>query len=64
YFVFGDNSMRVVVTAMLWIEVIFILINGAILWLLLRRSSPQEMTAAERFAQSAELLQANRRGKT
>ncbi|HUX24844.1 MAG TPA: hypothetical protein VMV87_09540 [Burkholderiales bacterium] len=64
YFVFGDNSTRVVVATMLWIEVIFVLINGAILWLLLRRSSPQEMTAAERFAQSAELLGASRRRKT
>jgi len=64
YFLFGDNSMRVVVTAMLWVEVIFVLINGAMLWLLLRRPAPQEMTAAERFAQSAELLGANRRRKT
>jgi hypothetical protein len=64
YFVFGDNSMRVVVTAMLWVEVVFILINGAMLWLLLRRPAPQEMTAAERFAQPAELIRADRRSRT
>jgi len=63
YFVFGDNSMRVIVAAMLWVEVMFVLINGAMLWLLLRRPEPREMTAAERFAQSAELLGANRRRK-
>src|ERR1700690_795602 len=33
YFVFGDNSMRVIVTAALWLEVIFVLVNGAMLWL-------------------------------
>ncbi len=63
YFVFGDNSMRVIVAAMLWVEVIFILVNGAMLWLLLRRPAPREMTAAERFAQPAELLGASKRRK-
>ena len=64
YFVFGDNSMRVIVASMLWLEVIFILLNGALLWLLLRRQRPREMTAAERFAQSGELLRPDTRRKT
>jgi type II secretory pathway component PulF len=64
YFVFGDNSMRVVVAAMLWIEVVFILVNGAMLWLLFRRPGPRELTAAQRFAQSEEMLGRPVRRKT
>lgn len=63
YFVFADNSMRVIVAAMLWLEVMFILANGAMLWLLLQRPSPQEWTAAERFAQSEQRLGIDKRGK-
>lgn len=62
YFVFDDNSMRVMVSAMLWLEVIFILVNGAMLWLLLQRPAPRELTAAERFARG-ELLAADARRK-
>lgn len=64
YFVFGDNSMRVIVAAMLWLEVIFILVNGAMLWLLFQRPAPRELTAAERFAQPGELLGTSMRRKT
>jgi membrane-associated HD superfamily phosphohydrolase len=63
YFVFKDNSMRVIITSMLWLEVIFILVNGAMLWLLLHRPAPQEMSAAERFAQAEELLGTRTRRK-
>lgn len=59
HFVFADNSMRVVVATILWLEVIFILVNGAILWLLFCKPGPRELTAAERYAQSAELLETN-----
>ena len=64
YFVFKDNSMRVIVASMLWFEVIFILVNGAMLWLLLHRPAPRELTAAERFAQPGELLGTSTRRKT
>lgn len=63
YFVFDDNSRRVIVAPILWLEIIFILVNGAMLWLLLRKGSPQQMTAAERFAQPEELLRAAPRKK-
>jgi hypothetical protein len=63
YFVFGDNSMRVIVAAMLWLEVIFILVNGAMLWLLFRRPAPRELTDAERYAQPGELLGKSTRRK-
>ena len=63
YFVFGDNSMRVIVVAMLWLEVMFILANGAMLWLFFCQSAPPELTAAERFAQPAKLLGTSTRRK-
>ena len=63
YFVFGDNSMRAVVTTILWLEVIFILLNGAILWLLFCKPGPRELTAAERFAQPEERLGIDTRRK-
>ena len=56
YFLFANNSSRVLITPMLWLEVAFILVNGVLLWLLLCQSGPRELTAAERFAQSAEQL--------
>ena len=64
YFVFGDNSRRVVVATILWLEAIFILVNGAILWLLFCKPGPREMTAAERFAQSEERLGIDKRRKS
>ncbi|MBE0612439.1 MAG: hypothetical protein IH604_02105 [Burkholderiales bacterium] len=62
YFIFGDNSRRVIVAVMLWLELVFILVNGAMLWLLFQRPGPRELTAAERFAQPKELLAAGTRG--
>ncbi len=64
YFVFGDNATRVIVAAMLWVEVVFILINGALLWLFFCQPAPRAMTAAERFAQPDELLGAGTRRTT
>jgi hypothetical protein len=64
YFVFGDNTMRVMVAAMLWLEVVFILVNGAMLWLFFCQPGPREMTAAERFAQSEDVLGRPVRRKT
>jgi len=63
YFVFGDNSMRVIAATILWVETIFILVNGAIVWLLLSKPGPRELTAAERFAQSEERLGIDTRKK-
>lgn len=36
YFVFGDNSRRLIVTAILYIEVALVLINGGLAWLFFR----------------------------
>ena len=38
YFLFGEHGARTIVAALLYIEVIFVLINGAILWLLFRKT--------------------------
>jgi hypothetical protein len=39
YFVFEDNSRRVIVVAVLWFEITLIVVTGAMLWLLLRKSA-------------------------
>ena len=56
YFLFADNSSRVLITPMLWLEIVFILVNGAVFWLLFCQSGAREPSAAERFAQSEALL--------
>ena len=38
YFLFGDHGARTIVTQLLYIEVVFVLANGAILWLLFRQT--------------------------
>lgn len=47
YFLFGDNSQRQMVTAILYIEVALVLINGALLWLLFKDKTPDEVSAEE-----------------
>lgn len=48
HFVFGDNSQRHLVAPILYIEVFLALANGALLWLLLKDKTADEI-AAERF---------------
>ena len=57
YFLFGDHGARAIVPQMLYIEVVFILINGALLYLLLRKGGGVELTPALRAALAAELRQ-------
>ena len=47
YFLFGDNSQRQMVAAILYIEVCLVLINGSILWLLFRNRDQDKLTADE-----------------
>ncbi|MDX9994894.1 MAG: hypothetical protein RBS28_06180 [Rhodocyclaceae bacterium] len=47
YFLFADNSQRQLVATILYIEVALILVNGAILWLLLKNRGPETPSAAE-----------------
>ncbi|MFM9967559.1 MAG: hypothetical protein ACKVQK_04025 [Burkholderiales bacterium] len=60
YFLFGDHGARAIVPQMLYIEVIFILINGALLYLLLRKGGGAELTPAQRAALAAEVRRAQR----
>jgi len=60
YFLFGDHGGRAIVPQMLYIEVIFILVNGAMLYLLMRKGGGVELTPAQRQALAAELRRAKR----
>lgn len=56
YFVFGDNRQRVIVTPILYLEVIFILINGALFWLMFReRKGDADLTPEQAMALAATL---------
>lgn len=45
YFVFGDHSKQNLVVAILYLEVIFVLVNGGLLWLVLRRTKADDLDA-------------------
>jgi len=47
YFLFGDNSQRQLVTAILYIEVALVVINGGLLWLLFKDKTADEVSAEE-----------------
>lgn len=55
YFVFGEHGTRAIVMQLLYLEVIFVLFNGGILWLLFRKTP--RMTDAERAALLREMRQ-------
>lgn len=59
YFIFSAPREHVIVTAMLYIEVIFVLINGALLWLMFRDRTPVVLTTDEKLKLLRE-LQKNR----
>lgn len=48
YFLFGDNSQRQLVTAILYIEVTLVVVNGGLLWLLFK-DKKQEAASAEKI---------------
>jgi len=54
YFIFSRPPNHTIVTTLLYLEVAFILINGALLWLILRDKSP-ELTPEEAYALAAKL---------
>jgi hypothetical protein len=47
HFLFGDNSQRQLVTAILYIEVALVVINGGLLWLLFKDKTQEEVSAEE-----------------
>ena len=60
YFLFGDNSQRQLVTPILYIEVALIIINGGLLWLLLKDKGPEE-ASAEQIRALAQRVRATQR---
>ena len=55
FLVFGDNTQRFIVTPILWLEVIFILVNGGLFWLLLKDRGREQLSADEIRRLSGEL---------
>lgn len=55
YLVFGDNTRRVIVSPILYLEAIFVLVNGAIFWLLLKDRGREQLSAREIKRLSTEL---------
>ncbi len=54
YFIFSRPPNHTIVTTLLYLEVAFILVNGALLWLIFRDKSP-ELTPEEAYALAAKL---------
>lgn len=62
YFVFGDTGQRQIVSALLYIEVALVLINGGLLWLLFAQRRDHDLSAEEMQA-LAKTLQERQQGK-
>ena len=58
YFVFGEHGQRAIVTQILYLEVIFILINGALMYLLFSQAKSSDLSPGERAALIEELKRA------
>jgi hypothetical protein len=61
YFLFGEHAKRTIVTAILYIEVFIILVNGALLFLLFRKNQPMELDLDDRAAIIEQLKKASER---
>jgi hypothetical protein len=55
YFVFAPHGGRAIVTQLLWIEVTFVLVNGALLYLLCKSPAPVAVSDKARAQFAAEL---------
>lgn len=60
YFIFARQPNHVVVATILYLEVVFMLINGALFWLIFRESDQAQMTPDEAYKLLVEIEQ---RGK-
>lgn len=59
YFVFGNNSLRQIVASILYLELVLIIINGALLWLLFRDKTPEEVAAEQARALAQQIRAAH-----
>lgn len=55
YFIFFQQPNHTIVTTLLYLEVAFILVNGAIFWLIFKPRSPAELSAEQLYALSERL---------
>ena len=55
YFIFSAGPMLTIVTPILYLEVIFVLFNGAVLWLLFRKEKTPELSPQEAMQLMREL---------
>jgi len=55
YFIFSAGPMLTIVTPILYLEVIFVLFNGAVLWLLFRKEKVMELSPQEAMQLMREL---------
>ena len=62
YFIFGDNSQRQIVTTILYLEIMVVLVNAGLLWLLLRDKSEGEQESERLAALASEMARAQKRG--
>jgi hypothetical protein len=60
YFVFARQPNHVIVATVLYLEVAFILVNGALFWLIFRARDPAMMTAEEAYQALLEMQQRRR----
>ena len=60
YFIFARQTNHVIVTTILYLEVFFVLINGALFWLIFRDKKQEAMTPQEAYALMMEM---KKRGK-
>jgi len=60
YFLFGDHGERTIVTAILYIEVFMILVNGGLLYLLFRHAKPVQIGDGDRATIIEQLKRASR----
>ena len=61
YFIFAAGPMLAIVTPMLYLEVVFVLFNGAVLWLLFRKDKPVELSPQEAMQLMRELSEKRRK---
>ena len=50
YFIFSQKPSHVIVTTLLYIEVVFVLVNGAVFWLIFKPKTGQELAASQMHA--------------
>jgi len=62
YFLFADNSQRQLVGAILYLEACLVLVNGGILWLLLKGRGREKLSAEEIRALAQEIQAVQRKG--